>query len=130
MGKLAERLSDPRRSGVYRVESTEALEEAVTLNGFSLVRIALDALSAGALAEVAAQAAAAGDGRVVLFSGFERLAQSAPAAFARLLADLQAAAAGRREGEARFFAAFLDPAATLSLAPLYNWQRSRSVKVA
>lgn len=28
MGKLAERLADPKRSGVYRVETTEALEEA------------------------------------------------------------------------------------------------------
>jgi hypothetical protein len=42
MGKLAERLADPARAGVYRVETTEALEEAAALNRYRLERIALD----------------------------------------------------------------------------------------
>ena len=91
MGKLAERLSDPRRSGVYRIESTHAVAEAASRNGFSLAR-------------------------------------SAPGAWQGFLAELAAAATARREAGERFFAAFLDPAAMLALAPLYNWQRSRSLR--
>ena len=36
MGKLAERLADPQRSGVYRVETTEAVEEAAALRKLGL----------------------------------------------------------------------------------------------
>lgn len=131
MGKLAERLSDPRRSGVYRVESTDALEEAVALNGFCLNRIDLEGISADALCGIAAKAVASrADGNVLLLTGFEALARGTPLAFERLIAELQTAAASRREGGMRLFAAFMDPSARLSLAPLYNWHRSRSVKVA
>ena len=131
MGKLAERLSDPKRSGVYRVESTDALEEAVALNGFSLDRIDIEGISADALCGIAAKAVSPrADGHVLLVTGFEALARGTPLAFERLVAELQTAAAGRQEEGMRFFAAFLDPSAMLSLAPLYNWHRSRSAKAA
>jgi hypothetical protein len=118
MGKLAERLSDARRSGVYRVETTEALEEAAGLNGFALERCAL--------AEPAAIPAPAGscrDGCVLLITGFEPLAHNG--ALKPLLGELEARAKGSREAGARYFAVFLDPSAVLSLPPLYNWQRQR-----
>lgn len=127
MGKLAERLSDPRRSGVYRLIATEALEEAVSLNRFTLTRFALAAVPGAALPGVAADAVSRNaDGQVLLFSGFEPLARAAPAAFDGFVAALRAAARGRREQGLRFFAAFLDPSETLSLEQLYHWQRARS----
>jgi hypothetical protein len=127
MGKLAERLSDPRRSGVYRLIASEALEEAVALNRFALTRFALSAVPAAALPALAADAVSRdADGQVLLFSGFEPLARAAPAAFDAFLGVLQAAAGGRRSQGLRFFAAFLDPAETLSLEQLYHWQRARS----
>ena len=129
MGKLAERLSDPRRSGVYRIESTHAVAEAASRNGFSLTRIALRGVSGGALPRIAAEALGVrADGCVLVFSDFESLARSAPGAWQGFLAELAAAATARREAGERFFAAFLDPAAMLALAPLYNWQRSRSLR--
>jgi len=42
MGKLAERLSDCARSGVYRIETREALEEAAALNSYPVVQVVLD----------------------------------------------------------------------------------------
>lgn len=128
MGKLAERLSDPRRSGVYRVESTHAVAEAASLNGFSLSRIALRGVAGDALGRLAAEALGARhDGCVLVFSDFESLARSAPGAWQAFVAQLAAAATARREAGVRLFAAFLDPSAMLALAPLYNWQRSRSL---
>ena len=117
MGKLAERLSDARRSGVYRVETTEALEEAAGLNGFALERCALRDLSA--LAAAGSQR----DGCVVLITGFEPLAHNG--ALKGVLGELEARAQGCREAGARYFVVFLDPSAVLSLPPLYNWQRQR-----
>ena len=99
MGKLAARLADASRSGVYRVASTEALEEAAALNGFVLLR--------------GPELAQPGDGRVLLLTVLD----------AALLARLEATAAECRGRGWRFFAVFLDPAGTLPLAPLYNWQR-------
>lgn len=106
MGKLAERLADPQRSGIYRVETTEALEEAAALNGFRLERCD------GVPAALGAQ-----DGRVLLF----------PAAVLTeaLQGALELAAARSRERGLCYFAVFLDPGARLSLPPLYNWQRRR-----
>jgi hypothetical protein len=121
MGKLAERLADARRTGVYRVETTEALEEAAALNRFALVRVPLEPVAADdleALSERVLQDRS--DGRVLLFSGFRASQQLRP-----LIADLTATAGERRAMGVRFFAVFLDPRAELSLAPLYNWQRSR-----
>jgi len=114
MGKLAERLADAGRSGVYRVESTEALEEAVGLNGFALARISF--ADGGALPQLAAR-----DGSVLLFTGFE--ARAVNGALKPLLSDLEAKAKARREEGGRFFAVFLDPTGALPLAPLYNWKR-------
>jgi hypothetical protein len=99
MGKLAARLADASRSGVYRVESTAALEEAAALNGFLL-------LKGPAVAQPE-------DGRVLLLTAFD----------AGLLARLEVTAAECRGRGWRFFAVFLDPEGTLPLAPLYNWKR-------
>ena len=117
MGKLAERLSDPKRSGTYRIEVTDALEEAVALNGFRLERFAPKDFSS-----VPAHLASC-DGRVLLFSGFEPLVRESPGALDALLAQLDAAAGACRQGGQRFFAAFLDPSGLLALPPLYNWKR-------
>jgi hypothetical protein len=122
MGKLAERLADARRSGVYRVEITDALEEAVGLNGFALARVPLDRASNGALAGLCAEALSL-RANVLLFTGFEALLRSAPGALAPLLSALDAAGAERRAAGLPFFAAFLDPAGQLPLGPLYNWHR-------
>jgi hypothetical protein len=125
VGKLAERLGDAQRSGVYRIEVTEALEEAVTLNGFALERIALEEMPGGALASLAASAAGRGaDGRVLLFTGFEPPLRAVPDVLEALLASLAATAAASRARRERFFAVFLDPGALLALAPLYRWRRS------
>jgi hypothetical protein len=129
MGKLAERLSDAGRSGVYRVELTEALEEAVALNGFALTRIVLEGIPGAALCGIAADAASRRtDGDVLLFSGFEALVRREPEALQPLFDQLGAAAAERREGGLRFFAVFLDPLAILPLAQLYNWHRSAATR--
>lgn len=131
MGKLAERLADAQRSGVYRVESTQALEEAVALNGFALARIGLEGIAGSALGGIAADVLSGrSDGQVLLFRGFETLARAAPGDLDRLLAQLHAAASVHRDGGRHFFAAFLDPSAILSLAPLYHWTRSASAKAA
>lgn len=143
MGKLAERLADERRSGVYRLEVTDALEEAAAIDGFPIVRVALDDAEGGQLLAACARALALrvdGDwaglataladpawspaaGHVLLFSGFEALVRREPDALAPLLATLRAAAARRRMQGLRFFAAFLDPTRTLSLDPLYDRRR-------
>ncbi|HLS57588.1 MAG TPA: hypothetical protein VK052_16065 [Zeimonas sp.] len=143
MGKLAERLADERRSGVYRVEVTDALEEAAAIDGFPIARMRLDdvgntplleacvrTLTPGVddswarFAETLADAAwSPAPGHVLLFSGFEGLVRHEPDALDPLLAALQAAAARRRLNRSRFFAAFLDPTRTLSLDPLYDRRR-------
>ena len=113
VSKLAQRLADARRSGIYRVEDTEAVEEAAALNGFALERVALDA-RAPALGE---RAARAGDGLVMVVAGAQSLG---PGALEALLAPLEAALAAHRAAGRRVFAAFLDPACALPLAPLHN----------
>ena len=119
MGKLAERLADPLRSGVYRIEATDAVEEAAALNGYLLARVSLPALDDVRRAAEAAY----GKGEVTVFSGFESLLSEAPFALAPLLAALEITAAQQRARKAPFFAAFLDPAGLLALAPLYNWRK-------
>lgn len=143
MGKLAERLADAQRSGVYRVETTDAIEEAAVLNGYALTRIALDGVPEDAVCSACTRALAlrvngswdglarsladpgwsSGSGHVLLFTGFEGLIRSSPGALHPLLSALNTAAGSRRADSRRFFAAFLDPARLLSLAPLYNWHR-------
>jgi hypothetical protein len=124
MGKLAERLADPARAGVYRVETTEALEEAAALNRYRLERIALDGAAQPLLDRLAGKESS---GRVLLVSGFERLFRERPEEGERLLAELRERAPGWRERAERVFVAFVDPGRALgSLAPLYNWDRKRS----
>lgn len=119
MGKLAERLADPKRTGVYRVETTEALEEAARLNAFALARIS--GRPRGSQWE--AWLTPRDDGRVLLFRDCAALPRLDPQAWAALLGMLTAAAVEHRAAGLRFFAVFLDPEAALPLAPLYNWQR-------
>lgn len=129
MGKLAQRLADPLRSGVYRIVATQALEEAAALNRFSLLTIALDGgsgdtpASCGALASALADASRSpAPGHVFVLRGFEALSRAAPGALESLLEALEDAARARRAAGKPFFAAFLDPSCALpSLAPLYNW---------
>lgn len=124
MGKLAERLGDPARAGVYRVETTEAVEEAAALNRYGLERVALN----GAVQPLLERLARTGrGGRVLLVSGFESLFRERPEEGERLLAELRGRAPGWRERGERVFVAFVDPRRALeSLAPLYNWERKRS----
>jgi hypothetical protein len=117
MGKLAERLADARRSGVYRVETAEALEEAAALNGFALERLVLKDHSSVSLPAVGSPR----DGQVLLFSGHE--ARAVNGALQPMLAELETRAKACREEGGRFFAVFLDPSGVLPLAPLYNWKR-------
>ena len=148
MGKLAERLSDFARGGVYRIESAEALEEAAALNAYPLLRLALDEAATQAdLPGAVARSAALPDrfgsgwdglarglvdfswapapGYVLLVSGFEGLQRAVPGNFARLLESLQEAAARWRERGRPFFVAFLDPGGAAPLAPLYDWNKRR-----
>jgi hypothetical protein len=119
VGKLAERLSDPARAGVYRIETAEAVEEAAALNRYPLLRVSINGSTAPALA-----AAAADDDRVVLLTGFETLARERPEEIEALLARLRSATEAGRAREARIFIAFLDPSHALpQLPPLYNWRR-------
>ena len=126
MGKLAERLGDPARAGIYRVETAEALEEAAALNGYALRRLRLDAESgARALERLAAEASL--DRCVALILGFETRFRDHSAQRATLLAALTLAAEGWRARGARVFVVFLDPDREMQgLAPLYNWHKSRS----
>ncbi len=119
MGKLAERLSDPERCGVYRVETAAALEEAAALNRYPLRRMALN----GGIAAPIEAATGEGSG-VLLLSGFERLFRERPWEGEALLVGLNAAVQLRRQAGARYFVAFLDPdGAAPALPPLYNWAK-------
>ena len=101
MGKLAERLADPSRSGVYRIRTTEAIEEAAGLNGYRLLRLEGKSIPS-ALPEVV-------------------LLEEADAA---LLAALKEHATGARKRGECFFAALVDPEEKAALAPLYNDKKS------
>jgi len=101
MGKLAERLADPSRSGVYRVESTEAVEEAAAINRYTILPLA-NARLPDDLPQV-----------VLLLEQPD----------AALLMKLNAHAARARERGECFFAAFVDPQELLpALPPLYRWK--------
>jgi hypothetical protein len=126
VGKLAERLCDPARAGVYRVETTDALEEAAALNGYALKRFRLDTEDRmQALERFVAEKDAAR--RVALVSGFEQFFPGVRERRDALLAALAAAATVWRARGAHVFVAFLDPGRTLpALAPLYNWNKRRT----
>lgn len=150
MGKLAERLADERRSGVYRVETIDVLEEAAAIDRYPIARVRLGdadranlqrlcvealALSAtpgwhGFATALADPAWSPAPGHVLLFDGFESLGHAEPEALVPLLDALRTAAARRRGRGMRFFAVFLDPARLLALDPLYNWLRNPPAAVA
>lgn len=143
MGKLAERLADEKRTGVYRTEVTDALEEAAGIVGLPIVRADLRDCSADRLLADCAQAVASrplngwdafaaaiadpawtpAPGRVLLVAGFESLLHDDARALAPLLAALESAAAQHRLRAERFFAVFLDPGRRVVLDPLYDRRR-------
>jgi hypothetical protein len=126
LGKLAERLGDPARAGVYRVETAAAVEEAAALNGYALLHFALDTESGMKAFERFAVESNAGD-RVALAAGFERRFLDESVRCDALLAALDVAAVNWRARGARVFAVFLDPMRVMpALAPLYNWNKSRT----
>ena len=120
MGKLAERLADLQSSGIYRVAATEALEEAVALDGFALVRV--NGLQTGPNWQ--ACLTPRDDGRVLLISGCAALPRRDAAAWDLLMGMLSAAAVEHRAAGLRFFAVFLDPDGELPVESLYNGQRA------
>jgi hypothetical protein len=128
MGKLAERMGDPARAGVYRVETIEAVEEAAALNTYVLLRLRLDA-DGGLQALERLQAEDTPGGRVALVSSFERRFAADPSQREALLAAFDAAAAAWRARGARIFVVFHDPRRELpALGPLYNWHKARTAQ--
>ena len=97
MGKLAERLADPSRSGVYRIRTTEAIQEAAALNCYSLLHFKGESLP----------------GRLPQVIVFEKVDEALLAALKQHATD------ARKRGEC-FFAALVDPDGKAALAPLYN----------
>ena len=130
MSKLAERLRDPARSGVYRVSRDDAVMEALSGSGLAVARVDLsapvfDAFSSAlsfpdwfgrnwdaledCLTDLSWRPAA---GHVILLEG-----GAGPA----LLAEVLAAAAEFWAGQGQpFFALFVDPQKRLNLPDLYR----------
>ncbi|MGQ0544477.1 MAG: hypothetical protein ACT4P3_03980 [Betaproteobacteria bacterium] len=99
MGKLAERLADASRSGVYRIRTTEAIEEAAAINGYSILRID------GALPKRLPEVVVFEKADVALLKALSAHAEEA-----------------KKRGEC-FFAAFVDPSGAMpALPPLYRWE--------
>jgi hypothetical protein len=120
VGKLAERLSDPARSGVYRVLISGAVEEAAALNGYLLLRVELASPAVVATIETALDA---GRDQVILVDGFEGLLRQQPGIAATVLARLTDAVRHAARDGLRVFVAFVDPHGALaSLPPLYRWK--------
>ncbi len=140
MSKLAKRLCDPVRSGVYRTRQSAEVEDAVRGTRLDLARADLDgADDKEALLERLAQALGfpawfggnwdaledclgdlgwrAGEGHVFLLAGYEDL----PADDLGVLLDvLSASAAYWAERGRPFFAVFIDPRHTLALPELFR----------
>ena len=114
MGRLAERLADLKRSGVYRVETAEALEEAVAIDGFALVRVSGPQTGPDWQACLTPR----DDGRVLLIGGCAALPRRDAGLWDLLMGMLTAAAVEHRAAGLRFFAVFVDPEGALPLAPL------------
>ena len=135
MGKLLERLSDPARSGVYRVAHANDVTDAVrgsklasaeiniSNNVFEAFAAALafpdwfgrnwDALE-DCLSDLSWRKA---DGHVLLITAFDTVARDDLG----VLRDVLAAAAEFWSGRGRpFFAVFVDPRGTLALPVLYR----------
>lgn len=140
MGKLAQRLSDAARSGVYRTRQTTEVEDAVRGTRLDLAHADLGGADAKeALLERLALALGfpawfggnwdaledclgdlgwrAGDGHVILFTGYEDL----PADDLGVLLDVLAASAAYwAERGNPFFAVFVDPQHALALPELFR----------
>lgn len=140
MGKLTQRLSDAARSGVYRTRQAVEVEDAVRGTRLDLARVDLGGADAKeALLERLALGLGfpawfggnwdaledclgdlgwrAGDGHVLLFTGYEDL----PADDLGVLLDvLGASAAYWAERGRPFFAVFIDPPHTLALPELFR----------
>lgn len=143
MGKLAERLADERRSGVYRVEVTEAVDEAAAIVGLTVRRVDLQGIGSDRLFAASASGACLGrsadaqefgeklgaagwappPGGILVLEGFESLVRSDPESLLPLVAALRRAAERHRAGGRCFFAVFLDPCRTVKLDPLYDRRR-------
>jgi hypothetical protein len=140
MGKLAQRLCDPARSGVYRTRQSAQVENAVRSTRLDLARADLaGADDKEALLERLAQALGfpawfggnwdaledclgdlgwrAGDGHVFLFTGYEDL----PADDLGVLLDVLASSAAYWAERGRpFFAVFVDATHALALPELFR----------
>lgn len=136
MSKLLERLSDPKKSGVYRIAHDRDVSDALAGAACDLAKVALVPGKAGTLAAIAGAldfpewfganwdaledcltdlSWRKGAPRVFLFSG------ATPGDDFGILRDVLESAADywRGRGEA-FFAVFVDPGAALSLPALYK----------
>jgi hypothetical protein len=135
MSKLAERLKDASRSGVYRVTDARAVEEVARSAGLRVVAIPLEGGKEGWLAAFARALALPewfganwdaledcltdlpGEGHVLLIQG-------APAAAGDelgILLDVLEASAGFWKARGKpFFALAVDPAGELELPALYR----------
>jgi hypothetical protein len=140
MGKLTQRLTDARRSGVYRAARTEEIEDAARGTRLDVARVDLGgAGDKDALLGRLAQALAfpewfggnwdaledclcdlgwrAGDGHVFLVQGGEDLS---PDELGVLLDVLGSAAAFWAERGRPFFAVFVDPQHALAVPELFR----------
>jgi hypothetical protein len=131
MSKLLQRLSDAKRSGVYRASDVEAIRQATA--GSALDVVAIDA-AGHALRKIADALAfpewfggnwdaledslgdlswRRGDGHVLVFTGYPEDAD-------RLIDVLRSSAEYWMQRKKPFFAVFVDPAGKLALPPLYR----------
>lgn len=131
MSKLLQRLSDAKRSGVYRASDVDAIRQATA--GSALDVVAIDA--AGHPLRKIADALAfpewfggnwdaledslgdlswrSGDGHVLVFTGYAEDVD-------RLIDVLRSSAEYWMQRGKPFFAVFIDPARKLALPPLYR----------
>ena len=136
MSNLLQRLSDPAKSGVYRVSHDRDLRDALSAGGHDLETVVLAPGKDGMLASIAASLGfpdwfggnwdaledcltdlswRKGDAHVLLF-----LHPSADDDLGILLDVLASAAEFWRERERVFFAVFVDPGGMLELPDLYR----------
>ncbi len=141
MSKLLERLSDPEKSGVYRVSHDNDIRASLAGSAHDLVAVTLGAGKAAMLAAMAGPLGfpdwfggnwdaledcltdlswRSAVPRVILLSG------AAQDDDLGILQDVLASAAEYwRERGGAFFAVFIDPAGTLTLPALYREKRGR-----
>lgn len=122
MGKLAERYTDPARSGVYGVRDAAIPRAAAREAGAVLVELAASSLDEGWPRIEQAMGSAPTRACVILVSDAGALARPERRATLEALDD---AARACRAASRPFFAVMVDPEARLGLAPLY---RERAVE--